>query len=46
VQGIEGWIFGRKVTYLDPLKPIEDTPEQVNANGWIWNQKVRHPSFT
>ena len=41
VQGIEGWIFGRKVTYLDPLKPIEDTPEQVNSNGWMWNRKVR-----
>lgn len=41
VKGIEGWIFGRKVSYLDPLKPIEDTPEQKSANGWLFNQKVR-----
>lgn len=41
VQGIEGWIFGRKVTYIDPLKPIPNTEEQATANGWMWNKKVR-----
>jgi hypothetical protein len=41
VKGIEGWIFGRKVTYIDPLKPLEQTEEHKNANGWLWNKQVR-----
>lgn len=41
VQGLEGWIFGRKVTYIDPLKPIPDTEAQAKANGWMWNKRVR-----
>lgn len=43
VAGIEGWLFGRKVTYVDPLKPIPNTEAQQNANGWMWNSKVRFP---
>lgn len=45
VKGIEGWIFGRKVTYMDPLKPLEDTAEQKAANGYMWNLKVCNCSF-
>lgn len=41
VQGIEGWIFGRKVSYIDPLKPIANTEAQSTANGWLWNTRVR-----
>lgn len=41
VQGIEGWIFGRKVAYIDPLKPIPNTEAQSKANGWMWNKRVR-----
>lgn len=40
VKGIQGWIFGRPVTYIDPLKPLADTHEQKSANGWMFNRKV------
>jgi hypothetical protein len=43
VKGIEGWIFGRKVTYLDPLKPIEDSEAVKQANGWLFNKKPGQP---
>lgn len=45
VKGIEGWIFGRKVTYLDPLAPINDSEEVKRSNGWIFNKKVRFLVF-
>lgn len=35
-----GYIFGQKVVYYDPLKPLPLTPEQEDSNGWIWNEPV------
>jgi hypothetical protein len=40
IKNVEGWLFGNKVAYVDPYKPLPEK-ETPGTNGWLFGRPVR-----